>query len=107
MRRFFKSQVGDGFKFNRAFMAWMKENVGQPLSAAVDEYLRLPAESAKPGYQSDIAHHNQFNQYTRDFPADNPGAGLDDVRRVWALKRRLPTEDGRHRYARADLDLQG
>ncbi len=107
MRRFFKSQVGDGFKFNRAFMAWMKENVGQPLSAAVDEYLRLQADSAKPGSSPTLPITTSSTSTRATFWPTIPGAGLDDVRRVWALKRRFPSEDGRHRYARADLDLQG
>ncbi|MEM8693514.1 MAG: DUF6434 domain-containing protein [Pseudomonadota bacterium] len=105
VRRFFKSQVGNSFSFNTTFMAWMKENVGKTLADAVAEYERLKTETKKPGYESKIAHHNQFNQYTRDFLADNPGATLDLVRKIWAAKRALPSEDGRHVYDRSDLDL--
>lgn len=35
VRRLFKAQIGPEFTFNRPFMAWMKANTGQPLSAAV------------------------------------------------------------------------
>lgn len=107
VRRFFKSQVGDQFKFNIAFMAWIKANVGKTLADAVAEYERLAAAAKAPGAQSEIAHHNQFNQYTRDFLADNPEMSMEDVRHFWALKRSLPSEDGRHRYDRADLKLRG
>ncbi len=106
VRRFFKSEVGAQFKFNRAFMAWIKANTGKTLSDAVAEYHRLTAAAKAPGAQSDIAHHNQFNQYTRDFLADNPDMGMPEVRHFWALKRSLPSEDGRHRYDRSDLDLK-
>ena len=41
-----------------------------------------------------------------DFLDDNPDMGMDDVRHFWALKRALPSEDGRHRYHRSDLDLR-
>ncbi|WP_299507238.1 DUF6434 domain-containing protein [uncultured Roseobacter sp.] len=105
VRRFFKRHADPKFKFNIAFMAWMKENTGKTLADAVAEYKRQQVEVAKPGYQSDIAHHNQFNQYTRDFLADNPDMGMSDVRKYWALKRDMPSENGRHAYSRSDLDL--
>lgn len=38
VRRFFKSQIGPEFKFNRPFMAWMKANSGQTLGDAVIAY---------------------------------------------------------------------
>jgi len=38
VRRFFKKKCGDHFKFDRAFMAWMKESVGVELGEAVKEW---------------------------------------------------------------------
>lgn len=105
VRRFFKSQVGDTFKFNIEFMAWMKNNTGATLADAVAEYMAMKLREADPEYESVIAHHNQFNQYTRDFLGDNPKMGMSDVRHFWALKRALPSDDGRHVYERSDLDL--
>ncbi|MEL6647966.1 MAG: DUF6434 domain-containing protein [Pseudomonadota bacterium] len=105
VRRFFKAQCEPGFKFNIAFMDWMKGNVGKTLSDACEAYWTIKTESTKPGHQTEIRAHNQFNQYTRDFLADNPDLGLKDVRRFWALKIQQPSEDGRHVYNRADLDL--
>lgn len=101
VRRFFKSQIGDGFKFTIGFMDWIRLNHGATLADAVVEYRRMTAA----GEKAPIRDHNQFNQYTVDFLKDNPGAGMNEVRRVWALKRALPSEDGRHRYERSDLDL--
>ena len=106
VRRFFKAQVGEHFKFNIAFMAWIKANAGKTLADAVVEFKRMHAEMSRPGFQSEIADHNQFNQYTRDFLADNPTMGMDQVRHFWALKRALPSTDGRHRYAPSDLTLE-
>lgn len=105
VRRFFKSQVDDSFKFNNQFMTWMRDNTGLTLKDAVAAYQAQKEEAAKPGYQSDIAHHNQFNQYTRDFLADNPHMGMKYVRHFLALKRKLPSDTGRHVYHRDDLDL--
>lgn len=107
VRRFFKAHVGPHFKFNIASMAWMKANVGRTLADAVKAIKALEAQSAAPGFKSKIAQHNQFNQYTRDFLADHPDRGMEDVRHFWALKRAQPSEDGRHRYHPTDLDLKG
>lgn len=106
VRRFFKAEVGDHFKFSIPSMAWMKENVGKTLADAVEAFKSMEIEAKQPGFQSEIADHNQFNQYTRDFLADNPELGLRDVRHFWALKRALPSDNGRHRYERSDLDLK-
>ena len=105
VRRFFKAECEPGFKFNIAFMEWMKSNKGKTLSDACDAYWTFKADAAKPGHQTKIRAHNQFNQYTRDFLADNPELGMDDVRRIWALKIQQPSDDGRHRYDRSDLNL--
>ncbi len=40
VRRYFKSRCGDHFKFNRSFMAWMKENSGKTMAEAVAEWSR-------------------------------------------------------------------
>lgn len=105
VRRFFQQNADENFKFNIEFMAWMKANVGKTLGDAVEEYKAMKVREGKPGFQSEIAHHNQFNQYTRDFLADNPDMGMKDVRRFWALKRALPSETGRHIYEKSDLKL--
>ncbi len=106
VRRFFKAQLGKGFKFNIEFMAWMKANTGKTLAEACTEFRAMKARESEPGYHSEIADHNQFNQYTRDFLADNPDLGMEEVRRFWALKSALPSEDGRHRYDPSDLTLE-
>ncbi|MEO0401764.1 MAG: DUF6434 domain-containing protein [Pseudomonadota bacterium] len=101
VRRYFKAALGEGFKFNIAFMDWMKANTGATLRDACAVY---PELFVTPG-QTRIRDQNQFNQYTRDFMADNPDLGLDDVRRVWARKIQQPSDTGRHRYEPGDLDL--
>ncbi|ABD53605.1 DUF6434 domain-containing protein [Jannaschia sp. CCS1] len=105
VRRFFKAQLGPRFAFSIPLMAWLKENSGKTLSDACAVWRDLQAERRRPGWQSDIKGHNQFNQYTRDFLAAHPDLGMDDVRRVWARKIQQPSPDGRHIYEPSDLDL--
>lgn len=106
VRRFFQEYADSKFKFTIAFMAWIKANTGKTLGDAVEEYHAQSALAAQPGHQTDIQPHNQFNQYTRDFLSANPDADMKDVRRIWALKRALPTKNGLHVYERSDLELE-
>ena len=103
VRRFFLEHVGSSFKFNIAFMEWLKSNEGKNLADACTAYRKIGADDTP----TRIKDHYQFNQYTRDFLADNPDAHMDDVRRVWAQKIKLPSETGRHRYHRDDLSMIG
>jgi hypothetical protein len=43
VRRFFKAECGDGFKFDRSLMAWLKTAVDQNMGDAVDEWRRREA----------------------------------------------------------------
>jgi hypothetical protein len=40
VRRFFKAELGDHFKFDREFMAWMKASSGNTMGDAVTEWRR-------------------------------------------------------------------
>ena len=105
VRHFFKRAVGPQFKFNIAFMEWMKSNEGKTLADACIAYQAIREQEKSPGFRTTIKDHNQFNQYTRDFLADNPDLTMDDVRKVWAEKVQLPSETGRHVYDPDDLKL--
>ncbi|MBL7993682.1 MAG: hypothetical protein JNN25_19750 [Candidatus Kapabacteria bacterium] len=84
-------------------MDWMKANVGKTLGDAVQEWERLRERTADKKFASHIPEGNQFNQYMRDFFADNPDKTIEEARHYWKLKRSLPL--GRHRYERSDLQL--
>ena len=43
VRRFFKSECGAGFRFDRSFMAWLKAASGKTMADAVDEWNRRQA----------------------------------------------------------------
>ena len=40
VRRFFKSECGVDFKFDRSFMLWIRGNIGKTMGDAVSEWLR-------------------------------------------------------------------
>lgn len=46
VRRYFKAQCGDDFRFDRPFMAWMKSSVGKTMGDAVDEWRRRRAQKS-------------------------------------------------------------
>lgn len=44
VRRYFKKNCGEHFKMDRSFMAWMKQEVGQTMAEAADEWVRRQAD---------------------------------------------------------------
>jgi len=102
-RKFFVTHCGQKFAFSIALMMWMKENIGKKLSDAIKEWERLQQLQKDKNFKSDIPNGNQYNQYTRDFFADNPEKTIQEARHFWKLKRKLPV--GKHLYERTDLQL--
>lgn len=105
VRAFFQVHIGPSFQFTIAFMEWMKNSAGRPLSEAVTEYERQVQDSLDPSKQTTIKPHNQYNRYMRDFIADNPSASISDARKAWNNKRKFPTKNGLHFYQKDDLWL--
>jgi hypothetical protein len=103
-RKFFKDHCGDKFHFSIPFMDFMKKNCGKTLQDAVNEWRRLNEITKAKGFKSRIPEGNQYNQYIRDFFADNPTKSIKDARHFWKLKRSLPL--GRHVYEKTDLILK-
>jgi hypothetical protein len=44
VRRFFKAECGQSFKFDRAFMAWLKDGTPKTMGAAADAWLAREAK---------------------------------------------------------------
>jgi hypothetical protein len=44
VRRFFKSECGNAFRFDRPFMAWLKNGTKKTMGDAADEWLRRAAD---------------------------------------------------------------
>ncbi|MEL6972550.1 MAG: DUF6434 domain-containing protein [Bacteroidota bacterium] len=100
VRRFFSEHIGPRFRFNIAFMQWMKTNVGKTLADAVDAWEAIEQEQKTAGFKSKIPASNQYNQYLRDFFAANPKRSMKEARKCWAKKTEGPAP---HRYDVADL----
>ncbi len=98
-RTFFKSEIGDHFKFNVLFMNWMKDNSGKTYREAISEWNRIIAEK-KQGKKIEISSQFQYNQYTRDFFNENTNAKRDDAIKCWKYKKSLP---GHNKYEKGDL----
>jgi hypothetical protein len=49
VRRFFQSQCGTHFKFDRSFMAWLKDGASKTMGEAVEEWQRRKRASANRG----------------------------------------------------------
>ena len=49
VRRFLCTQCGDDFKFDRAFMQWIKDGTAKTMGDVADEWLRRRANSDGPG----------------------------------------------------------
>ena len=86
-------------------MKWAKENPGKTLAEAVAIWEEMEVQRRDPGYRSEIANHNMFNQYTRDMLDAHPELSLDQVRTCWMRKKQLPSEDGFIRYEASDLEF--
>ena len=96
-RAFFQQQIGPHFTFNVRFIQWMRDNTGKTLHEAVDAWKAM--ESDKDSVTI-IAPQFQYNQYMRDFLADNPSRTPADARSCWNKKKQLPAP---HRYEPGDL----
>lgn len=105
-RRFMKSHIGKKFSCHSDFMDWVKENTGKTLQDAIDQWETFEDRKNDPNFKREIADHNMYNQYTRDFMEDNPGMTIRDAKKYWLLKRQLPTETGFVRYDPKDLNLK-
>lgn len=98
-RKFFKSVIGERFKFNVVFMKWMKENSDKTFKEAIDEWLKIELE-VKSGKKKEIDSQFEYNQYTRDFFSNNPHNKREDAIKCWSYKKGFP---GSNKYETSDL----
>ena len=75
LRTFFQRHIGQGFHFKVEFQKWLHENAGKTYGDAVEAYNTLE-------HPTEIWPQFEYNQYVRDFFADNKGASLNDA--IWA-----------------------
>ena len=96
------SQIGSHFRFNTAFMSWVKNNPGKTLGDAVLEWKRIYSLKKSKNQISSIAPQFEYNTYIRLFLQDNPQLTFADAVKFWKIKRTLR---GPCRYSKDDLLL--
>lgn len=101
VRAFFEAQIGPRFRFNIAFMDWMRRNDGKTMAEATDAWLEIE-RLRKSGVKAPIPDSNLYNRYLRDFFSANPGRSMAEARACWQAKRHRP---GSNLYEAEDLDL--
>lgn len=94
LRVFFEQHIGKSFHFKAEFQDWLHNNAGRTFKDAVEAYPSIE-------HPKEIKPQFEYNQYVRDFFADNKGAALRDAIRCWRWKR---LQSGSHRYEKSDLD---
>ncbi len=93
VRGFFKSQIGDKFKFNVKFMNWMKSAQGRNLGDAIEQWISITNEMRTNKSHKQIAPQFEYNTYIRDFMKDNPDKTLQDAISCWKIKKSKPGDN--------------
>ena len=97
-RAFFEKEIGKGFKFKVKFQKWLKANPDKTYEDAIDAYYEIQYTKEK----TIIDKQFQYNQYVRDFFADNKDKSLEDAIRCWNYKKSVK---GTNRYEKSDLQV--
>jgi len=100
VRRYFEKHI-DRFAFSIPLMEWMKANVGKTLADAVVEAKRIK-DAKRKGVKQPDQPHNQYNAYTRAYFAVVADGTQEEVRALWAERRKRP---GPFVFHLKDLDL--
>lgn len=103
VRGFFKREIGKAFVCHGDFMDWVLSNAGCTLADAVDAWRMLERRKTDPAFRREIAEHNNFLQYLRDFADTFPNQSLDDAKICWDNKKIRPAKDGKVIFERTDI----
>ncbi|MEO0884273.1 MAG: DUF6434 domain-containing protein [Pseudomonadota bacterium] len=103
VRGFFKREIGKAFVCHGDFMDWVLSNTGSTLADAIDAWHMLEQRKTDPAFRREIAEHNNFLQYLRDFADTFPDQSLDDAKACWDQKKIRPAQDGKVIFERTDV----
>lgn len=103
VRRFFKTYIGDKFKFNVKFMNWMKSAQGLTLGDAIEQWISITNEMRTDKSHKQIEPQFEYNSYIRDFVKDNPDRTLQDAISCWKIKKSKP---GNNKYSQTNLNCR-
>ena len=99
-RTYFKSIIGDHFHFTAYMMAYIKTHPGITFKEYVDEWQREHQKRKNKSYKPDIMKSCEYNQYIRDFFANNTVYSLKDAIKCWKYKKSIA---GSTKYSNDDL----
>lgn len=100
LRTFFKKYIGEHFKFNVEFIAWVKLNNGKTLAEAAIKWIEIVETKKDKNNKTVIAPQFEYNTYIRDFMNDNPNLSFKDAVACWKAKRFTSTS---RKYLRDDI----
>lgn len=98
-RKFFIEQIGKHFRFNAYLRQFTNKNnitIGLTYGDLVDGWLDEESKQNDPNYQSIIDKQFEYNQFTRDFFANEKGKSQSDAIQAWKF---LKTLSGKKTYA--------
>jgi hypothetical protein len=96
-RAFFESQIGSGFHFTYRLNQYRLAHRTLTYGDLVDEWIAERGRRWNASYKAEIAHHGKYNQFVRDYFADevNRGKSLRDAAAAW---NEIKTRKGDPRY---------
>ena len=100
VRNFFKTAIGELFKFNVEFMNWMKVNKGKTLAEAVEKWKEIAVNKKVKDKEKIISPQFEYNTYIRDFLLDNPGLSTKEAIKYWKIRKAKP---GPAKYSKEDI----
>ena len=98
-RRFFVEQIGKHFRFDAHLRQFTNKNnitIGLTYGNLVNGWLAEESKRKDPNYKSIIDKQFEYNQFTRDFFANEKGKSQSDAIQAWKM---LKTLSGKKTYA--------
>lgn len=92
-RRFFVEHIGQHFRFDAYLRQFTnKNNITKNLTYGdlVNGWLAEESKRNTPHYKSTIAKQFEYNQFTRDFFANEKGKSRTDAIKAWKVLKDLP-----------------
>jgi hypothetical protein len=105
-RQFFVKQVGKHFHFDAYLRQFTNKNnitPGLTYGDLVQGWLKEASKRKEATYQSTIGSQFEYNQFTRDFFANERGKSRSDAIQAWKVLKALP---GKKTYANYKVALR-
>jgi len=90
VRAFFVSQIGTRFHFTIRMNNFFRENIGATFNEAIEDWLEEERQRKNPDFKSEIVPQCKYNQYIRDYMANNKESRLKEAIDSWNIERNKP-----------------